>query len=392
MIMTFQEITAQMGIETYPEEMETFFAKKPAFCITEQMLEHWQAERNLFGEFYDDVRNGYRDLLSKPAELAWTSVACQYLLSATCTQARVLKLPASDGSPARDMMPLFLLLSRVEWAMAEYIRRGFTETQVRELMDVFKNDFRSNIRQCGRAGVNQGYYNWSVLFMYCVLLPCRGFKFDIRKNPNCTTLLRNKENNQFAVLVHDVRIHKSGHRLGTAGYEEEDRAFTPTLDETDTAWHGYPANKMGLVFPQKQVFSKLQWDVVAKPGDNILGLHIPRGVDIRPESVRYAVEGVTEHIRKYYPEYDIKAIHCTSWMLNPELGDIVGDQSKLAVFSDLFCRYPTVSNGKAVFGFVFGKGSNTDLAALPEDTRLQRAFKQRYLQGGYIHVFGGYYL
>ncbi len=28
---------------------------------------------------------------------------------------------------------------------------------------------------------------------------------------------------------------------------------------------------------------------------------------------------------------------------------------------------------------------------LPEDTRLQCAIKQRYLQGGYVHAFGGYY-
>lgn len=388
--MTFQKLSAQMGIETYPEELEAVYAQNPALPITEEMLRRWQAELNLFGQFFDDVLRGYRDLLTKPQELAWTATICLYLQSANRAQARTLLLPQADGSPARDMIPLFLLLSRVDRAMEEYRRRGFDDNQVRELMGVFQADFRSNIRHCGRPGVNKSYYDWTMLFMYCALLPCRGFKFDIRKNPTMATLLRNKTTGDPAVLVHDTLIHKSGHRLGTAGCIDEDGAFTPTLEETPDAWIGYAAGKDGLVLPEKQTFSKAQWEVVSRPGDTVLGIHIPRGMDIRPEAVRYAIDGVMEHIRNYYPEYDVKAIHCSSWMLNPELGDIVGHQSKLAVFSDLFCRYPTVSNGKAIFGFVFEKGSNPDLVTLPENTSLQRAIKQRYLQGGYVHVFGGY--
>lgn len=388
--MHFQKISAQMGIETYPEELDEIYTQNPQLPITDTLLTRWQENFNLFGDFYDDVRRGYRDLLTKPAELAWTATVCQYLHSATLTQAKTLLLPAADGSPARDMMPLFLLLSRVEWAMTEYARRGFPEEQIREMMGVFQSDFRSNIRQCGRPGINKNYYNWTIIFMYCCLLPCRGFKFDIRKNPTFATLLRNKETGALTVLVHDVAIHKSGYRLGTVGCTDEDGAFTPTLEETNTTFIGYAADKNGLVFPEKKTFPKDQWEIVAKPGDDVLGIHIPRGMDIRSESVRYAIDGVTEHIHKYYPEYTIKSIHCSSWMLNPEFEDIMGKPSKLAAFSDLFCRYPTVSNGKAVFGFVFGRGSDPDLATLPEDTSLQRAIKQRYLEGGYIHTFSGY--
>lgn len=390
--MTFQEIAAQMGIDTYPEELEAIFAQNPTLPVTESMLCRWQEELHLFGDFYNDVLTGYKDLLQKSAELSWTATVCRYLQTATRIQARALALPVADGSPARDMIPLFLLLSRLEWAMAEYVHRGFTPEQTREMMGVFQGDFRSNIRQCGRPGVNKSYYDWTVLVMYCVLLPCRGFKFDIRKNPKTATLLRSKKTGALTVLVHDIPVHRSGYCLGTAGCEEEDGSFIPTITETDDAFLGYPADKTGLVSPEKQTFSKAQWEVLSRPGDDVLGIHIPRGADIRPDAVRYAVDGVLEHIRNYYPEYHIKAVHCASWMLNPELGDLAGNPSKLAMFSDLFCRYPIKSNGKAVFGFVFSRSSNPDLATLPEDTRLQRAIKQRYLQGGYVHAFGGYYL
>lgn len=388
--MTFREIASRMGIEDYPEALDTIYLQNPALPVTRQVLTAWQESYDLFGEFFDDVLRGFADLQEKPAEFAWTATTCRYLQSATCAQAKVLALPVVDGSPARDMLPLFVLLSRVDWAMEEYIRRGFDREQVLQLMQVFQGDFRANVRQCGRPGVNKTYYNWTVLVMYCLLLPCRGFKFDIRKPLKTTLLLRNKQDGKTAVLVYDVPIHKSGHRVGTAGCTDEQGAFTPTLEETEAAWIGYAADKNGLVWPEKKVFPKESWELLVKPGDDILGIHIPKGADIRPEAVGNAIEGALAHIRRYYPEYHIKAIHCTSWLLSPELGELVGKQSKLALFSDMFTRYPTVSNGKAVFGFVFNKGSNTDIQALPEDTSLQRAVKQRYLQGGYVHAFGGY--
>ena len=388
--MTFQEISARMGIDTYPKALDALYTQAPRLPVTEEMLCCWQKELNLFGDFYDDVLRGYRDLLTKPTELAWTATACAYLQTAPCAEARKLKLPQADESPARDMMPLFLLLSRLEWALAEYIRRGFSEKTVRELMMVFQGDFRSNIRNCGRPGVNQSYYDWTMIFMHCYLLPCGGFKFDIRKNPTCAALLRNKDTGERRVLVFDVPIHRSGHRLGTAGYTDTEGAFTPTLEETETHWQGNVADNSGLVRLEKQLFAKTQWELLAGPGDDVLGIHIPRGMDIRPEAVNAAIAGITAHIRKYYPELNIRAIHCNSWMLNPTLGALIGHESKLALFSDRFCRYPALSNGKAVFNFVFGTGDNPDLQTLPEDTRLQRAIKQRYLDGGFIHAFGGY--
>ena len=388
--LTFREIASRMGIGDYPEEFDAIYLQNPALPITRQMLTVWQEEYDLFGSFFDAVLRGFADLQEKPAELAWTATVCRYLQTANRTQARAFSLPEADGTCSRDMIPLFLLLSLVDRSVEEYARRGFSREEILQLMGVFQGDFRSNIRHCGRPGVNKSYYDWTVLFMYCVLLPCRGFKFDIRKNPKFTTLLRNVLTGERVVLVHDTMLHKSGHRLGTAGCTDEDGAFLASFTKTDTHWLGYPADKKGLVQPKQQAFSKDQWQIVAKPGDDVLGIHIPRGADIRPEAVRYAISGVLEHMQTYYPEYDIKAIHCASWMLNPEFGEMVGAQSKLAVFSDLFTRYPSVSNGKAVFGFVFEKGSNPDLATLPENTSLQRIIKQRYLQGGYVHVFGGY--
>ena len=92
--------------------------------------------------------------------------------------------------------------------------------------------------------------------------------------------------------------------------------------------------------------------------------------------------------KEYFPDYSVKALLCVSWLLEPQIGDLMGSSSKVAGFGNMFHRFPIVSNGKAIFNFVF-IGQYPDYESLPEDTRMQRVFKKLYMDGGYIHHFGG---
>ena len=56
--MTFQEISARMGIDTYPKALDALYTQAPRLPVTEEMLCCWQKELNLFGEIKDD--NYYR--------------------------------------------------------------------------------------------------------------------------------------------------------------------------------------------------------------------------------------------------------------------------------------------------------------------------------------------
>ena len=51
--------------------------------------------------------------------------------------------------------------------------------------------------------------------------------------------------------------------------------------------------------------------------------------------------------------------------------------------------YPNKTEGKSVFTFIFLKPEDTKLQELPEDTRLMRAVKKHYLDGGFIYEHGG---
>lgn len=393
--MTLSQIANALGIETYPAALEPLYEAvkgdaKPLFF--RELIDRLQEEYNLFGEYYEDVLKGLADLEQKPNELTWATVAAYYLQNATQPEAAKVPFPAADGSPARDMLPLFLLIPLVDRAVEEYQRRGFSREEAADFMKVFRSDIGVNVRRHGRPGLDRTYFDWITLYVYAVIFPCGGFLFNIGRNGKKNYVLKNKKDGRAVVLLDDREVHRSGYILGTAGMTDEDGAFRTSVTETETEWIGNAVGEDCLMQRSVQHFSKEEWILAVAPGDCTLSIHIPRNGDLSPEKVRAAIEAAFHHAETYYKEYDVKAIRCGSWLLNPTLSDLVGADSKVSVFGSLFQRYPMPSNGKSVFNFVFQAAANPDIKSLPENSRLQRALKEKYLAGSYHYDFGGYIL
>ena len=202
--------------------------------------------------------------------------------------------------------------------------------------------------------------------------------------------MKHKISGEVCVLLNGVDMHRSGMRLGSAGYEDEEGSYTVTFEETEDAYIGYPC--VDYICPNvKQTFSKKEWKMAVAPGDDIFCLHIPRGTDLSPAKVDEAIQLARQVAKECYPERNIKGIRCTSWLLSTKLNELLGENSNISRFSNLFVRYPIKSNGDGVFSFAFD-GRPADLNDLPEDTSLRRKVKALYLNGGYVLNYGGFIL
>jgi len=120
----------------------------------------------------------------------------------------------------------------------------------------------------------------------------------------------------------------------------------------------------------------------------VLSMHIPRKTDISGEAFDRAVAMAVEFASRYYAEYHPVCLYCSSWLLDPTLAEVVGNEAKITKFGEKFIRYPNKSAGKEVFSFVFPPRIQ-NLNDLPENTRLERGLKKRYLEGGFVHGFAG---
>jgi len=388
--MQFQEIARSLGIETYPEALDAVYEKLPEHKVNifdEELISRLQEEHNVFDVYYDAVIAGVRDMKKDPIRTAWTETVATYIQTVGMPEIRKVPYPASNGTPAGDMLPMLALIPMIPKSIEEYRRRGFPEEIVEGCVRPYGRCIKATYDRTGMVGINQLYFNWLAIYAKTLIFNIAGFNFELKKFPDYIICLKNKESAELVLLPVQSSVHKSGLILGTAGYEDTEGSFDAILRETDDGYYGCPVENARIT-NTIAYYPKDQWECILRPGDDVVSLHIPKGADLTPESVMESMNTGLALAKQGFPDYSVKALMCVSWLLEPKIGELMGESSKIAGFGNMFQRFPVISNGKAIFNFVF-IGQYPDYQSLPEDTRMQRAFKKLYLDGGYIHHFGG---
>jgi hypothetical protein len=89
-----------------------------------------------------------------------------------------------------------------------------------------------------------------------------------------------------------------------------------------------------------------------------------------------------------FPDKELKAIGCCSWLLSPTLAEILPETSNIVAFLTPYHKYPIKTQGQAVFSFLYPKKVEK-YEDLEENTSLQRKVKELYLSGGGVPEAGG---
>jgi len=303
------------------------------------------------------------------------------------TEARSIPVPETDGTPAGDMMPMLILATLIPSSVEDYRRRGFSEDMIDRSLKAYAGGMSIVESRVGRPGVNKTYYSWLGLYAKTAIFNYGGFNFELRKTPPVATYLRNRQDGQVTVVMCSGTFHRDGMVLGTAGYADPEGSFAAEFRETEDAWYGHPVVEH-RVSSQLTCFEKAQWECALAPGEDVLSIHIPRKTDLSAEAIDKAISGAMEIAKNSFPEFHIKTVFCSSWLMEPYLEKILGQKSRIYGFQSRFHRYPVKSAGKEVFSFVFTKNYES-LEELPENTTLERALKQRYLNGEFVYCFAG---
>ncbi len=163
--------------------------------------------------------------------------------------------------------------------------------------------------------------------------------------------------------------------------------------ETDQCWIGFPYDRCGNKSKKEITLSKLDWKKIISSGDPTVALHIPAKCDFSKEALDKALEDGKEFLKKYFPDYSYKAITCHSWLLDPQLEDLLGENSNIVRFGKRFQRIPIKSDGTDVYYFVFKKPFGvTDIGDITPSTRLEKALCDHFAQGKKIYELKGYFI
>lgn len=334
---------------------------------------------------------GENEHLSRLLHLLCTALT-QEEFNFSDTEAFKLPFPP-DTAPclARDMLQGLAICSQLPGCAERLHRRNLPEALIREtlcLPEITLREYRA--RHGGLPGFD--LLDWYQRTIAGSLFPMGRLEMELFV-PFCgNAWVFQNEQGQTIALAHDLSVHRDGVALGAGTYEDPHGSWEATITETETFWEGHPFGADSLVQKQPVRLEKSRWKKVLAQGDPVVQLHIPSAGKLSETAVTESIERMRAFLHDYYPDYAYRAFACGSWLLNPILEQLLGDQSNIVRFGRRFFPLTRKIHGTSVFYFVFMQPNNDcPLEDLPENTRLEKVLKEYYLSGKVIHETVGYF-
>lgn len=173
-----------------------------------------------------------------------------------------------------------------------------------------------------------------------------------------------------------VREHRESYR--TYGF---DRQFWTYRQINQTIYRLGELEFEILDFQGDEV--QLNGKTVVKKGDTVLSVHIPSDAQLDMESCHSSYRQANEFMKKHYPKIKYNVFYCNTWMLSPNLKDVLPENSKILQFQSDYTLCRLEEDNDAYCLWVYKK-SSLELDDYPENTSLQRNLKKYIRNGGRV--------
>lgn len=131
----------------------------------------------------------------------------------------------------------------------------------------------------------------------------------------------------------------------------------------------------------------LEYELLQTGGQRCVSLHIPSDADLSLPRLRQSLQRARALIEGAFPDYRSVPWGCESWLLSPELKQLLPENSRILAFQAGFCITPVPDDGECR-QWVYGR-QDIPYEELPEGTTLQRRLKAFLLAGNAFHAGRG---
>ena len=378
-------------LEPYFEEGVRLYREKGLFAVNKERIISANEKYNFIRTFMPEILEA-ADQVARDENLllfVYTLVAI-YKTGKTPTQnidgvnVTLMGIPDRERLDT-DIAPMFSALYFLEDMICEYEKRGFPHDVISDTLFGMEKEFDDYIGIVGRPGMRR-YVGWYSNWVNMNLITVGRFQFRILKYAMPIRVYRRGDD--YKILIDGRDMHKNGMVFGSAGQDDEAGKYHAAIEEVDGAVIGYAANEYGECDPTPVRLEG--YTEVLRRGDMVLDVHIPAEQSLAPEICKASYERAKEVLIKAYPEHEFKGFICQSWMLEKRLEGLLGKSTNVTKFMDMYYGYPLLSNGKAVYSFIFKVPAPLPTEELPENTTLQRVVKQYMLDGNFFYEKGGF--
>jgi len=129
------------------------------------------------------------------------------------------------------------------------------------------------------------------------------------------------------------------------------------------------------------------------PGEKnvpVLSVHIPNNAVLSRYELDRSYKMAREFFPRYFPDFKIRSIFCSTWLLAPVLSELLPPGSRILEFQSDFTITETRDNDSCMYYVYNTRKKFENYNDLPEDTSLRRSIKKHLLEGGRIGSASGY--
>ena len=293
-----------------------------------------------------------------------------------------------EPSGKHDFLLLFCLLPFIRGIQAELEARKVPSEVIADTLAQFEEIAFIFAERYDRLGYNMRYFKHMQLYVDGRILNIGRLRFERTELQEPVYFLEDLHTGQRQLVMGRAEINSDGLIYGTPPTEGD--PIRTDFTEDDAAYHAHPILPDGRCSLTVSRYPKDTYRVLLQPGDSCLSVHIPGGSALTEGACEESYRRAGEIFERCFSEPE-KAFVCYSWMMSPQLEDMLSDGSALLSFKRKYRIFPIRTEGADVLNFVF-RLKYTSFEELPEDTSLQRAIKKLYLNGDRFYEFGGVYM
>ena len=178
---------------------------------------------------------------------------------------------------------------------------------------------------------------------------------------------------------------------GTNGIKDPN-AWVSELEITPDFVRGNPVSPAGEAIREPVTLDLREWEPLIGPGDHMIEIHIPGysgGGKLAWHDCVESYRRALDFFPRHYPNLNLAAFTCSSWLLDPGLAKILPPESNIVRFQSPFHLLPVLGNENQCYGIVFGD-ANADISTSPRDTLLRRAIIDHVSAGNRMRSTAGF--
>ncbi len=361
------------------------FQENGVFFLSDDYLCTLQSKTNAFPRVFDELKKGAK-AVANDEDAAKYALFVSRAMEDRELFAKNLHL---FDFPDKDFPFLALLcfLPYIERLYDGLTEKGLPSDVIRDTVGQFEDCVFLYEERFGCLGFNKRYFDHMQRYVDQRILNIGRLRFELYKLNDVCLLESNKTGEQI-LFIRGGEMNSAGLFSDTPPINAEDTSFFAFFKETEKSYIGTPVGPDGRCLRDPIELDKSEYFVRVPFGADCLSVHIPAKGALTREACEESYARAIWIFKKHYPDKDFKAFRCHSWMMAPELKNILNPGSNLLDFQAPYLKYPCRTKGEDVLNFVF-KMKFKSFSDLPEDTSLQRALKKIYLSGNYLYEYSG---